>query len=117
MIWDLTGSSHLDELNERLRATCMVRRRKKDVLPELPPVRHAPVYLEIDNLAEYQKAEQDVISYLNEMGDYDKAGSAEKAEALVQINVLRQLAAKGKLSGMTEWIEDFGAEDEKLLVF
>lgn len=34
--WDVTGASHLDELQERLRSTLMVRRLKSDVLTELP---------------------------------------------------------------------------------
>lgn len=33
--WDLTGATHLDELNEKLTRTCMVRRRKADAL-DLP---------------------------------------------------------------------------------
>lgn len=39
MVWDFTGASHLDELQRRLRATCMVRRLKRDVLTELPAKR------------------------------------------------------------------------------
>ncbi|KKK71730.1 hypothetical protein LCGC14_2910990, partial [marine sediment metagenome] len=35
--WDFTGSSHLDELQDKLRGSIMVRRLKKDVLSELPP--------------------------------------------------------------------------------
>jgi SWI/SNF-related matrix-associated actin-dependent regulator 1 of chromatin subfamily A len=34
-----TGSSHLGELQQRLRSSFMVRRLKSDVLPELPPKR------------------------------------------------------------------------------
>lgn len=37
--WDFTGSSNLEELQQRLRSTIMVRRLKKDVLTELPPKR------------------------------------------------------------------------------
>ena len=35
--WDFTGASHLDELQAELRAHCMVRRKKSEVLTELPP--------------------------------------------------------------------------------
>jgi SWI/SNF-related matrix-associated actin-dependent regulator 1 of chromatin subfamily A len=34
--WDLSGSSHLNELRERLRSTVMLRRTKQEVLPFLP---------------------------------------------------------------------------------
>ena len=35
--WRFDGASHLDELNDKLRASVMVRRMKRDVLKELPP--------------------------------------------------------------------------------
>lgn len=35
--WDVSGASHLDELQDTLRSTLMIRRRKADVLTELPP--------------------------------------------------------------------------------
>lgn len=34
---DVSGATNLDELQHRLRSTIMIRRLKKDVLPELPP--------------------------------------------------------------------------------
>jgi len=37
--WDFGGASHLDELQERLRSTMMVRRLKSDVMTELPAKR------------------------------------------------------------------------------
>ena len=35
--WDMSGASNLEELQQKLRASIMVRRLKKDVLTELPP--------------------------------------------------------------------------------
>ncbi len=39
LVWLFDGATNLAELQERLRATCMVRRLKSDVLAELPPKR------------------------------------------------------------------------------
>lgn len=38
--FDVSGASNLDELQHVLRATCMVRRLKADVLTQLPPKRY-----------------------------------------------------------------------------
>lgn len=35
--WDMTGASHLDELQQKLRSSIMIRRLKSEVLAELPP--------------------------------------------------------------------------------
>ena len=45
---DYGGASNLDELAKKLRETCMVRRLKKDVLPELPEKRRQLIVLESD---------------------------------------------------------------------
>jgi SWI/SNF-related matrix-associated actin-dependent regulator 1 of chromatin subfamily A len=47
--WDFTGASNLGELNERLRVSgTMLRRRKVDVLPQLPQVTRQVVPLPVD---------------------------------------------------------------------
>lgn len=46
--WDFTGSSNLDELQERLRSTIMIRRLKSQVLKELPAKTRQLVPLPID---------------------------------------------------------------------
>lgn len=46
--WDVSGSSNLPELQDLLRATIMVRRRKADVLQELPAKRRVLIEVEAE---------------------------------------------------------------------
>jgi len=116
--WDLSGASNLGELNRRLRATCMVRREKADVLKELPALQRTVVPCEIQDKAAFARAMRDAIAWLREArGTLPER--AFHAEALVRINALRQMAAEFKLASATEWIEAWldGAEGQKLVVF
>ena len=122
VVWDFTGRSHLDELNQKLKSTVMIRRLKKDVLKDLPPKQYAVVKVEISNQDAYIKAERAFISWLAEQvrkGVYDgkRLNAALKAEALVKINYLKQIAAYGKLNIAIDWIKDFLESGEKLVVF
>lgn len=111
------GAAHMGELNKKLRACCYLRRLKRDVLTELPPKTRAILPMPITNRATYAKAEADVIAWLAENVSTQAALRARAAETLVRINVLKRLAAIGKLPYVTAWIEDFMANDEKLVVF
>jgi SWI/SNF-related matrix-associated actin-dependent regulator 1 of chromatin subfamily A len=64
--WDVGGASNLDEWNKRMRATVMIRREKKDVLPWLPKVQKEIVPLEPEQdkgekIAHFLNLEQDLI--------------------------------------------------------
>lgn len=45
MIINIDGASNLSELNEKLRAGIMIRRKKEDVLPQLPPKRRQVILI------------------------------------------------------------------------
>jgi hypothetical protein len=109
------GASHTIELNQILTKEVMLRRKKEDVLKELPDKQRVIMPLEIDNRKEYSWAYDDLINYLKNI-DKEKAKKAERAKTLVKINTLKQLAVKGKLSQAILWIEDF-LENDKLVVF
>ena len=111
-----------DRLHWNLRAHCYVRRTKKQVLPQLPAKRHDTVPVLLSNEHEYRLAEEDVISWLQtlplDLRTIDaKVAAALRAEQLVRLNQLRQLAARGKLPTALAWISDFMASGEPLVVF
>jgi SWI/SNF-related matrix-associated actin-dependent regulator of chromatin subfamily A-like protein 1 len=111
-----------DRLHWNLRARCYVRRTKKQVLPQLPAKRHDTVPVLLSNEHEYRLAEQDVIAWLQslplDLRAIDaRVAAALRAEQLVRLNNLRQLAAHGKLPTALAWIADFLASGEPMVVF
>jgi SNF2 family DNA or RNA helicase len=111
-----------DRLHWNLRARCYVRRTKQQVLPQLPAKRHDTVPVLLSNEQEYRLAEEDVIAWLHtlplDLRTLDaKVAAALRAEQLVRLNNLRQLAARGKLPTALAWIGDFLASGEPLVVF
>jgi SWI/SNF-related matrix-associated actin-dependent regulator 1 of chromatin subfamily A len=115
--WDDTGASHLDELHEILKDTCMIRRTKRQVLKELPEKMRVVLPLPIERPKEYATAEADFLNWLAKK-DLGKAKRAEKAEQLVKLGYLKHLAAELKMRVVLEWIDCFLEEtDAKLVVF
>jgi SWI/SNF-related matrix-associated actin-dependent regulator 1 of chromatin subfamily A len=114
---DLSGATNLAELATKLRSTCMVRRLKEDVLKELPPKQRARVPVELSNPLEYKKAEDNLIAWILETKGAEAADAATRAEQLVRIESLKQLAAQGKLNAAKEWIENFLESGQKLIFF
>lgn len=140
--WDFKGCTNAGELNERMRSTCYIRRLKKDVLKELPDKIRSTVEVEIDNRNEYDLAERELVKWIRQKAledkEYrstiahlpeeeqdallraranDKAAKAARAEAVVKLAALKQVAAKGLLSSAKEWIDNFLDTGEKLVVF
>jgi len=111
-----------DRLHWNLRAIGYVRRTKAQVLPQLPAKRRDTVPLILANEQEYRQAETDIIAWLQALPlDFKtidaKVAAALRSEQLVRLNNLRQLAAAGKLPTALNWIEDFLASGERLVVF
>jgi hypothetical protein len=116
------AASSDDRLHWNLRANCYVRRTKEQVLPQLPAKRHDTVPVLLSNEAEYRLAERDVVAWLQtlplDLRTLDaKVAAALRAEQLVRLNNLRQLAVHGKLPTALAWISDFLASGEPLVVF
>lgn len=137
------GASNIPELNDYLKTFVMLRRKKADVLTELPDKIIKSIYLELSNQKEYDRIETDFISYVAEKygSKIDEAlkalfalevGSAvdvgkvselkatiilNKSNILAKIETLKQLAVLGILDDIFTWIDDFVETGEKLIVF
>lgn len=135
-------AKHHKELGSRLRAVCMIRRTKAQVMPELPELQRTVVPVDITNRATYDKAEKDVVAFVKQLAYEDrkfrdsvahlpeheqkilieefansKERRAKRAEVLVRFNVLMKLASEGKRKAALEWIQDFAETEKRLIVF
>jgi len=116
--WDFTGASNKEELHQKLVQSIMIRRKKVDVLPDLPAKLYSHIPMEIENAEEYQGAEADFIEYVRETKGLKAARKASQAEHLTKIEALKQLAVKGKMKQAIQWIKDFlDSNGQKLVVF
>lgn len=107
------------ELNQILRANCMVVRHKNDVLTDLPPLELLPVVVDPDKklAREYAKAEADIRSYaierarqiaLEEGEDPNRAMwrarlAVDSNPDLVELGNLRRIAESMKLPGVLDF--------------
>ena len=130
--WNIAGSSHLDELNSRLRASCYIRRTKDQVMSELPPVEHQPLVIagSTKQMKEYRRAADDIVAYMTgrareialELGTSPGSAAvvarirAESNEHLVRLSQLRRLAALSKLDALSEWVDGHVNEGRKVVL-
>jgi len=115
--WDFSGSQRPEELHRRV-SPFMIRRRKEEVLKELPPKQRIPIQIDLSNRKEYLLARDEFLTWYRKEKGAEKAESAEKAEAFVRLGQLRKVVAEGKLKAAKEWIQDYlDSTDGKIVVF
>ena len=115
--WDFSGSQRPEELHRRV-SPFMIRRRKEEVLKELPPKQRIPIQIDLSNRKEYLLARDEFLTWYRAEKGEEKAEKAEKAEAFVRLGQLRKVVAEGKLKAAKEWIQDYlDSTDGKLVVF
>ena len=98
--WQIDGASNLDELNDRLRRSIMLRRKKADVLTELPPKRRQIIMLEPTTNAARQalKNEQELLAIESELSALRaevEALSVNQADARYKAAVQKMNAFEG----------------------
>lgn len=115
--WDVSGASNTAELFEKVNNKIMVRRKKEDVLKDLPTKQRFVVPLEITNRKIYNSADNDLVSWIKETFGNRKASAAEQAEALARFSYLKQLAADGKREFIISWVKNCLDANGKLVLF
>lgn len=118
--YDVSGVSNSAELHEKIKKY-FIRRKKLDVLKELPPKNRidVPVEMEKEDRGEYDFVEDNFVQYLKLYQGKQPAEIAKsvQAEKLVQLGILRRLIAKSALKTAEDLIEAVLESGEKILVF
>ncbi|MCU7521638.1 MAG: DEAD/DEAH box helicase [Ignavibacteria bacterium] len=132
-VQEYKGSSNELGLHNMMQSFT-IRRRKQDVLPDLPEKQFSVIPVEIPNMAEYRKAEADFRQWVAEFGEqsleleYQDSFDLDselpfaqmkrlQAEKLRHFSKLRGIIAAGKEQIARDWVANFLESDEKLLVF
>lgn len=88
--WTFAGASNLEELQEKLRTSVMVRRLKADVLTELPPKRRQVVYLPFTGEDDYADIElsddfDDALTNVRKKVPFDKLSRTRHEQGLAKV--------------------------------
>lgn len=129
LVWQYEGATNLEELNARLYQTCMVRRMKKDVLPELPEKTHRLVEIDrqqhtdlgaLDRLRPLRNALSDLRQNIEHTLEYqNKVNQLEDDIKLAfeEIALARHDTALEKIPYALDYILSALEESEKVIVF
>lgn len=105
--WVYKGAKNLAQLHQELKQNVMIRRRKADVMSDLPKKSRfiVPIALTPEGRKEYNYALKDFLSWLRKV-DAGKVLRASRAEGLVKSGYLKRLTARLKLPAALEWMAD-----------
>lgn len=137
LVWNTSGSSRLEELGDILRGTCMIRRTKEEVLPELPEKRRqiiefpvngasAAVATELETWDKHQEIEQFLKTRATKalLGN-DDAGYARlvaqlresRSVAFTEMAKVRHEVAQAKLPQVIDHLGNVLESTRKAVVF
>lgn len=136
--WQIDGASNLEELNHRLRNSIMLRRKKEDVLKELPPKRRQIIMLEPVTVGAKQalKNEQELLAIETKINNLrseverlsvDQAAASYKAavQKLATVETtsfgesakIRHATALSKLPMVMDHIVNVLTSEDKAVIF
>lgn len=117
-IWNDNGSSNLEELNDILRSTIMLRRSKEDALPQLPRKRRQ--LIEVEGAAKEVKAEKAAWEEVCASVGYEEALRQMEAGAGIAFTEMaskRKTVALSKIPFVVEHVSNLLDSGEKVILF
>ena len=117
-VWNTSGSSNEEELQDILRSTLMIRRLKKDVLPQLP--KKIRQIIEIENAEKAVKAEDKTWKSVCKEVGYAEALKQLEDGAGVAFNAMagvRKEVALAKVPYVLDFVENLLKSIDKLIIF
>lgn len=109
-VWNVMGSSNLDELRDRTSST-ILRRLKEDVL-DLPEKIITPVYLRLKS-KEYEEVMGEYYNWYEKNPEESKSLTVQ----FTKLTKVRQIIANEKISQTIELAENMLEQDKKVIIF
>lgn len=119
MVWDESGAANIPELNRILRENMMIRREKKDILPELPAKMVQTVVLPAkpDELAEEMEIWHRMVSrYGVDDAILKMFGSSVGSDDMGEMAQIRQRVALAKIPYVLEFVENLISSGERKVI-
>lgn len=111
-VWNFRGASNLDMLHTMLRGTCMIRRFKKDVLPELPAKRRQLIVIPSSTVDNRYMADLTLENYEDQVNTL--RSSKVKFE---EWSAIRHEQALAKVDYVVDHVTHILDETDKVIVF
>lgn len=123
--WDMNGASNLEELQEKLRSSIMIRRLKKDVLKDLPPKERQIIEIEIADGDEILAKERKILQNFEsqdrltdaEYKDLIKTMRSGDMGGFEEMSTIRRENAVAKIPYVIEHLHEALDASGKVVVF
>ena len=116
--WQFNGASNTQELQSLIKPF-IIRRKKEDVLTELPPKRREMLHIEMPGniRSDYIAAETDLMTTVRIIQTSQEDANDIHSHALSKLGLLRHLVGLAKAEVAKDYVKNLIQAGEKLLVF
>lgn len=107
------------QLHAAMKETCMMRRSRHDVAPDLPLLNRIPVVID-DISTEYAAAERELTNFAREVklkGGYKNMEISDKGKGFGLLQRMRNAVARAKIPYIVDWAKQCLENGERAVIF